>query len=380
VTVTEAAPPGGVRDDVDLFGWPEQTFGCRHMPDGDVLAGVVVCLPQWPDSVVDDGRAARLGRRLARAGVAVQRYHHRGSPASDGDPAAVSFASLVADAERAVDLLRERTGVERIGLVGARLGALVAARVARGHRGVPVALWEPVVDPRHAVEQAARARGGTSGAPGAGEAWHTGAPVPPPPAGGDDAPPGSAPASAGPSDRPVVPPAPGALPAWVGGADGLVRQPVPEPDNLVLPPAPPPAPAGAGEVGGSGDAGGYGHAGGYDDSGPTGADRRFDRFDLFDTQLCADLVFGGAVGTLPDELGDGPGPLLVVQTGDGTGVRPGYLALADECRARHRAVEVVRHPCDGWRRGTVVPVGPAENMIEATASWLTTHLLAAPLP
>jgi hypothetical protein len=152
---------------------------------------------------------------------------------------------------------------------------------------------------------------------------------------------------------------------------------VPEPDNLVLPPAPPPAPAGAGEVGGYGDAGGYGHAGGYDDSGPTGADRRFD---LFDTQLCADLVFGGAVGTLPDELGDGPGPLLVVQTGDGTGVRPGYLALADECRARHRAVEVVRHPCDGWRRGTVVPVGPAENMIEATASWLTTHLLAAPLP
>ncbi len=364
--MTEAAPPGGVRDDVDLFGWPEQTLGCRHMPDGDVLAGVVVCLSLWPDSAVDDGRAARLGRRLARAGVAVQRYHHRGSPASDGDPTAVSFATLVADAERAVDLLRERTGVARIGLVGARLGALVAARVSRGHRGVPVALWEPVVDPRQAVEQAARARGGTAGAPGMGGAWATDAPVPPPPAGGGDAPPGPGPSSAGPSDWPGVPTGPGDLPAWAGGADGLGRYPVPQSGDHVLPPAPPGTPAGA-------DAAGDG--GGYGDAGPTGAERRFD---LFDTQLCADLMYGGAVGTLPDELGDGPGPLLVVQTGDGTGVRPGYLALAEECRARHRAVEVVRHTCDGWRGGTVVPVGPAENMIDATASWLTTHLLPAP--
>ncbi len=46
-----------------------------------------------------------------------------------------------------------------MGFVGARLGALVAARVARGRTGAPLALWEPVTDPFEVIEQAAKARG-----------------------------------------------------------------------------------------------------------------------------------------------------------------------------------------------------------------------------
>jgi hypothetical protein len=288
-------PEAAVRDDVDLFGWPEQTLGCRHMPVGEVRAGVVVCLPTALESAVDDGRSARLGRRLARAGIAVQRYHHRGAPESDGDPRSITFASLVADAHRAGDLLYERTGVERVGYLGVRLGALVAARAARTHPGVPIALWEPVVDPRHAVEQAAAARAAVRAAAAAA--------VPAP------SPDGAAPA-----------PADGAP-----GDDGVA-------DLVPL--------------------------------------------DLFDTQLCADLMYGGAVGSLPIELGAGPGPVLVVQTSEGA-VRPAYRAVGDECRAHGRAVEVVRRPCDASRHGIVVPGGPADGLVEATASWFETHLLAA---
>jgi hypothetical protein len=323
---------GNVRDEVDLFGWPEQLLGCRSVPAAGARAGVVVCLPAPLDAAVDDGRAARLGRRLARAGVAVQRFHYRGSSASDGDPRAVTFAALVADARRAAELLVERTGVERIGLVGARLGALVAARVAHDHPGVPVALWEPVVDPRHVVEQAAGGRSRTR-APvrGAGHAGPVAPPAAPPP------------------PEPLAPPAPPAVgDAPVGGAGGVPE--VPGADGAV--PAAPPPPV---------------------------AERPLD---LFDTQLCADLMHGGAVGPLADELGDRPGALLVVQTGEPTteadGLRPAYRALAEECRARRVPVDVACHPCDGWRDGALVPAGPADALVEATAAWLAARLLPGP--
>jgi alpha/beta superfamily hydrolase len=319
---------GAVRDEVDLFGWPEQMLGCRHVPAAGARAGVVVCLPAPLDAAVDDGRAARLGRRLARAGVAVQRFHYRGSPASDGDPTAVTFAALVADARRAAGLLAERTGVERIGLLGARLGALVAARVAHDHRGLPVALWEPVVDPRHVVEQAAAARSRTRTP---AHSAHRARPL-----------------------APAAPPVPPAAPAPLG------------------PPAPPPigdAVTGAPVVDeGRGEA-----------APPPVAERPLD---LFDTQLCADLMHGGAVGPLAGELGDRPGALLVVQTGEPTtepdGLRPAYRALADECRARGMPVDMACHPCDGWREGAVVPAGPADALVEATAAWLAARLLPGP--
>lgn len=146
-----------VREEIDLFGGPEQLFGCRHMPPMPVLAGVVICTSPL-EPAVDEGRGIRLGRRLARAGVAVQRFHYRGDPPSDGDPSTVGFAALVDDARRALELLRARCRPQRLGFVGARLGALVAAQLAQPHDGAPLALWEPVVDPRDVLEQAARAR------------------------------------------------------------------------------------------------------------------------------------------------------------------------------------------------------------------------------
>jgi len=156
-----AGEAGGVRDEVELFGWPQQMLGCRHVPVGGGSAGVLVCLGAPFGAAVDQGRAARLGRRLAGAGVAVQRFHPRGSAPSDGAPGDITFGALVDDARRALDLLRERGGVDRVGFVGSRLGALVVARVLRGHPGSPVALWQPAVDPRHVVEQAARLRAAT---------------------------------------------------------------------------------------------------------------------------------------------------------------------------------------------------------------------------
>jgi hypothetical protein len=153
--------------EVELFGGPEMVFGCRHMPASAPGAAVLIC-PAGPiESSADDGRGARLGHWLAARGVAVQRFHYRGTGSSDGDPQALSFERLVDDARRALGVLCDRSRADRLGFVGTRLGALVAARLAREHPSAPLAVWEPVIDPRRVLERAVAAGRKTGQAEGA---------------------------------------------------------------------------------------------------------------------------------------------------------------------------------------------------------------------
>lgn len=143
-------------EEVELFsGAPGGglIFGCRHMPAaGGATSGVVVCPPTLSDAGINYHREVRLGRWLARAGVATQRFHYRGTGESDRLPSpGITFRSMVDDARQAAEQLRERCGIERIGFLGTRVGALVAARVAAEVDGAPLVLWQPVIDPRRYV-------------------------------------------------------------------------------------------------------------------------------------------------------------------------------------------------------------------------------------
>ena len=304
-----------LREEIDLFGGPDLVFGCRHLPGVVSGAGVLVCLGPPSDGLVDEGRAARLGRRLADAGVAVQRFHYRGSWPSDGDPRVVGFDDLVEDAMRALDLLRDRAGVRGVGFVGARLGALVAARVARGEPGAPVALWAPVPDPRAALEQAARsrvARQATAASRGGG--------------------------------------------AEANGANGTG------------------ATNGSGPVPRGADSGGWSPddvSGGMtgEPAMPAAPDELDGPVDLFDTRLAADLAGGSAVRSLADELGRGPRTLLVAAPTAG-----GRETIVAGCRARGLAVDVVAHTYDDERDGLPVPGAPADALVDETARWLAARL------
>jgi hypothetical protein len=164
-----------VHEAIELFGGTVEVLGCRHVPTAAPVAGVVVCSAGPFDAAADAGRVARLGRRLAQRGLAVQRYRRLGrvgSASSGGDQSRLDFTSLVDDAHGAAELLRDRCGVERLAFVGARLGALVAARVVRRLHGAPLALWEPVIDPVAAAAEAARGRavGRSAAAPAGGDA------------------------------------------------------------------------------------------------------------------------------------------------------------------------------------------------------------------
>ncbi len=163
--VARSAPGTAVHEQVEILGAAAHLLGCRHTPDGEPRAAVLVCTAPPLDHPVDAGRTARLGRHLARAGVAVQRFGSLDPDAPPGGAAAVGVDALVEDARGALELLRDRCPVERVGLLGVRLGALVAARLARALPAAPLALWQPATRPRAVLEEAARARAAAPGSP-----------------------------------------------------------------------------------------------------------------------------------------------------------------------------------------------------------------------
>jgi hypothetical protein len=145
-----------VHEEIELVSDAVEMIGCRHLPSAPPVGAVLVCSAGPFDAAVDRGRVARLARRLAADGLAVQRLHPVDDPPG-GDARLVTFASLVDGAERALERLRAASGDVPVALVGARLGALVAARLARRHGAAPVAVWEPALDPLTVLERAAAA-------------------------------------------------------------------------------------------------------------------------------------------------------------------------------------------------------------------------------
>ena len=152
-------PDGDATIQAGFFG-PEDArlFGCLHIPARSPTAGVLICSPLHADFVKIYRNEVQLAQRLCSSGFAVLRFHYRGQGHSDGEPDDITFPSLVGDALIAIENLRSRTNVSRIGLVGCRVGALVAAGVGFRLEGAPLVLWEPVLRPDAYLREANRSR------------------------------------------------------------------------------------------------------------------------------------------------------------------------------------------------------------------------------
>jgi alpha/beta superfamily hydrolase len=351
-------------EEIELFGEAESLFGCRHVPaSGDATAGVVICSPLFTDAAINAHREMRLGRWLARAGLVVQRFHYRGTGESDGDPSRVSFGSLVDDARAAAAHLRDNTGIQRIGFVGSRVGALVAARLARDVDGAPLALWQPVVDPRRYLDDSvavltghplidpsvmpgtASVAGGPGGpggpgevGPGVGAPGYPGAPglqLPPPP------PPGPP----GPPLPPPPPPGAVATAAPVPGGDPELGPPLPD--------AAVPLSAGPGTTGAAAFLGS-----------PLGRD-------LFDPSVIDNVV---------DAAGPRPRPVLLLQLHRRVGLAPEYRAAIGRWQARGCDVDVAYDPTEDDWWGVHEGWSPSDEVLMATASWLSSYLVDPPAP
>jgi pimeloyl-ACP methyl ester carboxylesterase len=148
-----ATPPGVVEP--FLFGEPA-LYGCLH-PGTDSLRGVVVCQPFGHEYVTFHRAARQLATQLARGGLPTLRFDYSGTGDSAGRLADARLADWTADVGRAIDSLRERAGVERVALVGVRLGATLALLAARDRSDIEaLVLWDPVIWGRAYLRELAR--------------------------------------------------------------------------------------------------------------------------------------------------------------------------------------------------------------------------------
>ena len=165
VTALTRTPEGGT-ERASFFGPDGALFGYTHMPAADPVGALLICSPLHGELGKNYGREVFLARSLAARGIAVQRFHYRGTGHSAGASTELTFDSLVEDAKMALEQVEVLTQNQPLAFMGTRLGALVASVPAGYRRGAPVILWEPSGSARQyfrAVMRAGIVRGLKSG-------------------------------------------------------------------------------------------------------------------------------------------------------------------------------------------------------------------------
>lgn len=148
----------GVRWETGFLTTPDgELFVSVHAPTSTVRGAFVICSPILAEAARNYRREVELADRLAGMGIVAARFHHLGAGHSD-DAGEITLDGLVADAQMVAAHVRERSSVDTVGLLGTRLGALVAARVHQDHSGAPVVLWDPAVDGAKYTRDLLRAR------------------------------------------------------------------------------------------------------------------------------------------------------------------------------------------------------------------------------
>jgi hypothetical protein len=145
-----------ITEEASFFGPGDgRIFGVTHLPLDDIIGAVLICSPIKLEAMKNYRREVLLARTLAEKGLAVQRFHYRGTGHSGGNSAMPTVRSLVDDAVWARELLLDRAGVTSTASIGTRLGGSVAA--ASGHPREPLVLWDPITHPPQYLGEVLRA-------------------------------------------------------------------------------------------------------------------------------------------------------------------------------------------------------------------------------
>ncbi len=133
-----------------FFGTPGGAlFGCHHRPPMHPgrRTGIVICGPVGQESIRAHRALKQLAGQLVRAGFHCLRFDWYGTGDAAGGDSDGRLERWREDAVSAMDVLRARSGVASVALVGLRLGASLAAQAAVDGGGVDgLVLWDPVVD------------------------------------------------------------------------------------------------------------------------------------------------------------------------------------------------------------------------------------------
>jgi alpha-beta hydrolase superfamily lysophospholipase len=151
-------PAGTLNEPLYFSSGDHQLFAWLHWPTARQTAevGLVICKPFGYEAICAHRSMRVFAETAASLGMPALRFDYLGTgDAADGDPASDQIEPWLEDVASAVAELRRRTGVQRVCLLGFRLGALLAtaAAVGRGTLAEALILVAPVLDGRRYLRE-----------------------------------------------------------------------------------------------------------------------------------------------------------------------------------------------------------------------------------
>jgi exosortase A-associated hydrolase 2 len=132
-----------------------------HRPEADPQGGLVICNPAFEERKSAQRALVEAARHFCGRGIAVLRFDYRGCGDSAGSLREVCPRDWIADACRVCERLAAEIPAEdgtgpKLGVLGLRFGATVAAHAAAGVGADFAVLWEPVAEGTRYLEQELR--------------------------------------------------------------------------------------------------------------------------------------------------------------------------------------------------------------------------------
>ena len=152
-----SAPTGGLAEAFYFGSAKARLFGWLHTPRLEPMAsiGLVLCNPFGHEAICSHRAVRALAEKASALGVPALRFDYLGTgDSAEIDPQADQIDVWSGDVLTAVAELQRRTGVERVYLLGFRLGGLLAALAARRCKAVDgLILIAPIVSGRRYVRE-----------------------------------------------------------------------------------------------------------------------------------------------------------------------------------------------------------------------------------
>jgi uncharacterized protein len=124
-----------------------ELFAVLHRPAAAPIGGFAFCHPFGEEKLWTHRVFVTFARELTRRGYAVLRFDCRGNGDSAGEFKDASIDTALEDIGSAIAELRARSGVDKVSLLGLRLGATLAAVTAERRPDIDtLVLWAPIAD------------------------------------------------------------------------------------------------------------------------------------------------------------------------------------------------------------------------------------------
>jgi exosortase A-associated hydrolase 2 len=133
-------------------------FAVLHRPKNNKeKKGIIFCHPYEEEKQYSYRVFVKFARELCDKNFFVLRFDCRGYGDSQGNFEDATLETQVADTLRAIDLLKVQFGINKVDLLGLRLGGTIAARVAERNDSIEkLILWFPIINGKEYLDELIR--------------------------------------------------------------------------------------------------------------------------------------------------------------------------------------------------------------------------------